>query len=121
MGQPVKLSDALVLNARLTAEVCERSVASQIEFWAGIGHAVESLLRFDDVVRLKRLGQRKPLADCLSAPGSSEGRQALRAVLDERPYPHFEPAEKAGFLVKIDADGTRTVGRFIHRQFVAAQ
>ncbi len=33
MGQPVKLSDELVCDARITAELSERSIAGQIEFW----------------------------------------------------------------------------------------
>jgi hypothetical protein len=33
MSQPVKLSDALVLDARLAAEVQERSIAGQVEYW----------------------------------------------------------------------------------------
>ena len=45
MGQPVKLSESLVLDARLTGEVAERSIAGQIEFWAGLGRGVESLSR----------------------------------------------------------------------------
>jgi hypothetical protein len=32
MSQPVKLSDQLVLDARLTGDVAERSIAGQIEF-----------------------------------------------------------------------------------------
>jgi hypothetical protein len=34
MSQPVKLSDDLVLDARLVGELLERSIAGQIEFWA---------------------------------------------------------------------------------------
>jgi hypothetical protein len=37
MSQPVKLSDALVLDARLAGEVQERSIAGQVEFWAKLG------------------------------------------------------------------------------------
>jgi ParD-like antitoxin of type II bacterial toxin-antitoxin system len=44
MSQPVKLSDELVLDARLTAEIAERSIAGQIEFWAQLGRAIEPLL-----------------------------------------------------------------------------
>ena len=33
MSQPVKISDELILDARLTAEFAERSIAGQIEFW----------------------------------------------------------------------------------------
>jgi hypothetical protein len=31
MAQPVKLSDVLVLDARMTAEIVDRSIAGQIE------------------------------------------------------------------------------------------
>ena len=36
LSQPVKLSDALVLDARLAGEAVERSIAGQVEFWAAI-------------------------------------------------------------------------------------
>jgi hypothetical protein len=44
MSQPVKLSDELVLDARLTGEIAERSIAGQIEFWANLGRAIEPLV-----------------------------------------------------------------------------
>lgn len=44
MSQPVRLSDELILDARLTAEIAERSIAGQIEFWAQLGRAIEPLL-----------------------------------------------------------------------------
>ena len=56
MGQPVKLSEALVLDARLAGEITERSIASQIEFWARLGRAIEVVLRTDDILRLKQRG-----------------------------------------------------------------
>jgi len=36
MGMPVKLSDDLVLSARLEAEATDRSITAQIEHWAKI-------------------------------------------------------------------------------------
>ncbi len=44
MSQPVKISDELILDARLTAEIADRSIAGQIEFWAQLGRALEPLL-----------------------------------------------------------------------------
>ncbi|MGC4119326.1 MAG: hypothetical protein QM765_33125 [Myxococcales bacterium] len=42
----------------------------------------------------------------------------MAAHLDARPFPHFEPAPgRPGLLMKIDEDGTRTVGRFVNRKF----
>lgn len=117
MGQPVKLSDSLVLDARLTGEVAERSIAGQIEFWAQLGRAVESLLRVENVLALKKRGQAVPLSECLKTVNTPAGKARLERVLSARPFPHFEPAAEAGLLVRIDEDGTRTTGRFVNREF----
>jgi hypothetical protein len=121
MGHPVKLSDALVLDARLTGEVAERSIAGQIEFWAKLGRAVEQTLRGDQALRLKRRGEVKPLSVLLDLDAADTGAQfaaEYTAHLAVRPFPHFEPdPEVAGLLVKIDEDGTRTRGRFVNRTF----
>jgi hypothetical protein len=114
----VKLSDRLVLDARLVGEASERSIASQIEFWAQLGRAVESVLRIESVLRLKQRGAATPLSECLQSVDTPAGRARLAAHLASRPYPHFEPAvNQPGLIVKIDEDGTRTVGRFVNRQF----
>jgi len=118
MGQPVKLSDALVLDARVVGEAAERSIASQIEFWARVGKAVEGLLRGDRVLRLKQRGEVTPLSELLQSADSKAGRRRVEAQQAARPFPHFEQAPgRPGLLVKIDADGRRTVGRFVNRAF----
>jgi len=49
---------------------------------------------------------------------SPEGRRRVIEHLRIRPFPHYEPhSTKSGLLVRIEADGTRTVGRFIDRRF----
>jgi hypothetical protein len=118
MGQPVKLSDALVLDARVVAKVAERSIAGQIEFWARVGKAVEGVLLGDRVLRLKQRGEVVPISALLKSVDSKAGRERVKAQQAARPFPHFEPApRKPGFLVKVDEDGTRTVGRFVNREF----
>jgi hypothetical protein len=117
MGQPVKLSESLVLDARVTGEVAERSIAGQIEFWAGLGRAVESVLRADTALALKKRGEAVPLSACLKSVHTRAGQRRLATVLAARPYPHFEPALVPGLVVKVDEDGTRTTGRFVHREF----
>jgi hypothetical protein len=118
MGQPVKLSDALVLDARVVGEAAERSIAGQIEFWARVGKAVEPVLRGDRVLRLKQRGEAVPLSKLLATVESKAGRERLKAQQAARPFPHFEAAPgHPGYLVKIDEDGTRTVGRFVNRAF----
>jgi hypothetical protein len=105
------------LDARLTGEVAERSIAGQIEFWAGLGRAVEPLLRADTALALKKRGEAMPLSACLKSVNTRAGRARLSAVLTARPFPHFEPAATPGLIVKVDADGHRTTGRFVNRKF----
>jgi hypothetical protein len=114
----VKVSDALVLDARLMGEATQRSIAGQIEFWARLGRAVETLLRGDQVLALSKAGKAKPLSACLQSVDSPEGRERLAEHLNSLPYPHYEPAS-GGLLVRIDASGKRTTGRFINRKFQA--
>lgn len=88
MSQPVKLSDELVLDARLTSELAQRSIAGQIEHWAHLGRAFEPLLRGAEALALRRAGAVKPLSECLESVDSEEGRQRVAEHLRNRPYPH---------------------------------
>jgi hypothetical protein len=121
MSQPVKVSDGLMLDARLTGEVAERSIAGQIEFWARLGRAIEPLMRGDKALALRRSGDSQPFSKCLQTADSPEGRQRVAEHLNARPYPHYEQADSPGLLVKIDANGKRTVGRFVNREFQAVK
>ena len=122
MSQPVKVSDALLLDARVAGEAVERSIAGQIEFWAKIGRALEPLLRGDHVLALCRSGNVKPLSACLESVDSPAGRQRVFEHLKTRPYPHYEAKTGSpGLLVRIEADGQRTMGRFVNRQFQAVK
>ena len=119
MGQPVKLSDELILDARMTSELAKRSIAGQIELWAGLGRAVEALLRTPEVLALMKAGAVRPLSECLAEPGTPTGAKRVAEYLKTRPYPHYEPDPDApGLLVRIEEDGTRTRGRFVNRKFV---
>jgi hypothetical protein len=120
MSQPVKLSDALVLDARIVAEAQERSIAGQVEFWVKLGRSVEVLLEGRQVLALCRSVAAAPLAESVSEVDSPAGRKRLRNYLEGIPYPHYEShSTRPGFLVRTDEDGTKTVGRFVNRQFVA--
>lgn len=118
MAQPVKLSDEIVLDARLTGELSQRSIAGQVEYWARLGRAIEALLRTEEVLELKRRGDAKPLSTSLGEVETPDGQKRLAAVLAARAYPHFEAApDHPGLLMKVDEDGTRTLGRFVQRVF----
>lgn len=114
----MKVSDALLLDARLMGETTQRSIAGQIEFWARLGRAIETLLRGDQMLALCKAGKAKPLSACLQSVDSAEGHKRLAEHLKSLPYPHFEPAPgSAGLLVRIEANGKRTTGRFVNRKF----
>lgn len=118
MGQPVRLSDDLVLDARLLGRAAERSIAGQIEFWAKLGRGIEPLLQGAQALALCRSGGARPLSACLDSVGLPEGRARVVAHLQAQPYPHYLPAPgEPGLLIREEADGTRTLGRFMNREF----
>ncbi|QDU76245.1 hypothetical protein Pan97_32910 [Bremerella volcania] len=121
MSQPVKLSDALVNDARATSAVAERSIAGQIEFWARLGKAIEPILDGDQVLKLRQSGDQLSLAHILQTVDSPEGRERLKKHLDQIPFPHFEAADQPGYLIRIDEDGTKTTGQFVDGTFVTEQ
>ena len=118
MSQPVKLSDDLVLDARLTGEILKRSAAGQIELWACLGRSMEPLLKGDQVLALQRAGKGRPLSDCLRGVDTAEGRKRVAVYLDQMPFPHYEPvAGRKGVLARVEQSGKRTIGRFAGLQF----
>jgi hypothetical protein len=117
MSQPVKLSDALVVDARVTGELTERSIAGQIEFWAGLGKAIEPLLGLPAALALKRAGRLKPLTELVDTVDTAVGRTRVHEYLETVPFPHYQVAPDGRGLLRIDADGTKTLGRFVNRQF----
>jgi hypothetical protein len=122
MGQPVKMSDSLVLDARVIGEAMERSIASQIEFWARLGRALEHLLDGEQAIRLSKAGAAVPLSVSLQSVDRPVGRKRLAKYLKSVPYPHYEPAPGCPeLLVRIEADGKQTPGRFVNRKFVPAK
>jgi hypothetical protein len=122
MGQPVKLSDHLMLEARRVAEESQRSLAGQIEHWARLGRAIDTVIRPVTALELKRRPPAPAASARLKDIDTPAGRARVTAGLASEPFPHFEVAPgRPGFLVRIDEDGTRTPGRFVKRKFVAVK
>lgn len=118
MSMPVKLSDALVLDARLAGEVMERSIAGQVEFWARLGRAIDPVLNGAQAMAASQRGTALPLAELLAGVETPAGQQRLAQHLAGQPFPHYEPHPgRPGLLVRTSADGVRTVGRFVQRTF----
>jgi len=122
MSQPVKLSDTLVLDARLTGETVQRSIAGQVEFWARLGRSVDLLLEGQQVIDLCRNGAARQLSDCLESVDTPEGRERVRKLLQSGPFPHYEAHPiRPGLLIRTEANGAVTIGRFVDRRFVPSR
>ena len=118
MSQPVKLSDSLLLDARLTSELAQRSIAGQIEYWARLGRAVEPMLSGEAALALRRCGDAVPLSQLLSTVDAAEGRKRLAEFLGKQPFPHYEPApNEPGLLLRIEEDGEQAIGKFVKGEF----
>jgi len=117
MSQPVKLSDKLVLNARQVGGAVNRSIAGQIEHWAALGKIVEPFLEGHKTLALRQARNGQSLVQIFATIDAPEGKKRVSDYLEAQPYPHFEASAKPGILVRIDADGKRTLGRFIRKKF----
>jgi hypothetical protein len=122
MSQPVKLSDALVLDARIAGATQERSIAGQVEFWAKLGRSMDLLLDGRQVLALRRSAGAQPLSEALASVDTPAGRKRVADVLASQPYPHYKQySGRPGLLLRIDEDGSQTVGRFVNRRFTAVE
>ncbi len=122
MGQPVKLSDELVDDARAVVPFSQRSIAGQIEFWAGLGKSIEPLLRGDRSMSLRKAGAERPLSEAIAEVGTAKAKKKLEAYLEQGPYPQFKAiAGEPNLLRRIEADGSETIGRFVGRDFVEVE
>jgi len=119
MSQTIELSDEFVREASIAAKVQERSVTEQIEFWASLGKTVDQILLRGGAKEQEISEPPRPLSELVASIDTDEGRARAKAYLASLPFPHFEayPGDRRT-LVRIEEDGTRTVGRFVGREFV---
>ena len=129
---PVKLSDELVKLARREAEATERSITAQIEHWAKLGRSVETALRYEDVVAVKRSDgdlqsafsgalTRQAIYHVLQNVAAATDRSELARTLKQGRIVYQSGPSGSGSIVRIEPDGTRTRGRFEQHRFVAAR
>ena len=102
MSQPVKLSDRLVLDARLAGELEQRSIAGQVEFWASLGKTVDMMLSGKQRLRLARHAAARPISECLEMVDTPEGRQRFNDYMESKPFPHFEPRPETSPCLRAD-------------------
>jgi len=62
------------------------------------------------------------LCELIEVVDTPEGRTRLKTFLDSEPFPHFEAHPTVeGALIRIEADGTETAGKFVDRKFVTLE
>ena len=83
---------------------------------------MDSMMRLDNISALKKSVTIGAVLERLSQVDTPEGKQQVKDTLAGKPFPHFErvPGGEPGNLIRIDADGTRTVGHLVGRKFVPA-
>lgn len=119
MGQPVKISDELVEEARRNGKLLHRSIAGQIELWAHLGQAIEPLLEGSRITALRKAGAGGRVSRLLETVNTAEGARRLKAQLARGPYPRYEAVPgRPGRLLRTDATGKKAVGRFAGGRFV---
>lgn len=128
MPSPVKVSDRLLALARREAREAHRSATAQIEHWATLGRAVETMLAYRDVLALKRAGRVFPMPThprrdeihaLLARLGDDHDRESVKTRIRAAGTPVYAAdAERPGTIVEIRPDGTRVRGRLQGRRFV---
>ncbi len=122
MGQPVKLSDGLLNEARVVGAAMGRSMAGQVEFWASLGREMERMMTGGKLMQVRQRSIAAELQEALETVNDPLGRAQLEAYLETTPFPHYTPhPDLARVFIREDEDGTKTVGRFIGREFVSTE
>jgi hypothetical protein len=108
MAQSVKFADdALVEDARITADLQSRSLAGQITHWARIGRAIERSGHFDHA-KISRVLAGEIETTALTAEEKAVWSEQFLAMMAE-PGPeedrHFAVLRKSGKAVGLDASG----------------
>src|SRR5262245_7497300 len=126
MPLPVKVSDRLLALAREEARGTHRSTTAQIEHWATLGRAVETMMAYRDVLMLKSVGQALPVLTEIRRDDVHELLTNLdRARVRNRIHQagiliYTEDPTDPAKVIEVRADGTRTSGRLHGRRFVPA-
>lgn len=126
-ASPIRLQDALMKSALLSASLNHRSASEQIEHWASLGKKVEQLLDHETVLKINAGLARIRIEDVETAPLSTDAvfarleTQRQTAELSKNvttsPVKYQASHTHTGLLQEIDASGQVRVGIFENGQF----
>ena len=119
MSQPVKVSDELIRDARLTAEIAERSECRSDRVLGTARPSDRTVARGLPSTRPPAGRAAVPLSECLASVGvAATRRRRVVEYLELRPFPHYQPVPGSpGWWSALLAMAQRTVGRFVGREF----
>jgi hypothetical protein len=115
--------------ARLEAEAAERSITGQIEHWAKLGRAVETVLTYSESRAVKvsqgnlarafgdTSARRRVQASIEDLVGSPDRSRAVARLRGRKPVYESDPTYP-GMVVRVNPDGRRSIGRVVNRRFV---
>lgn len=99
--------------------LADRPATAQIEHWAKLGRVVDAVLTSDSAEKVKKLGRVESLAEIVAYSQSPAGRRRAQAAILRSGVPTYGThPDFPGAIVQFRADGAKTPGRFINRQFV---
>lgn len=127
-SSPMRLEQELVSAASRQSWRYKRSVAEQVEYWAGIGRSVEKVLDPDTLLAIQAgLSTIQVLpndnvtvdAEQVFARLEADRRSGqLAGAVSSGPLRYQASPDHPGLLERIDADGRRTHGQFKQGRFI---
>jgi hypothetical protein len=121
-SMPLRIDGALIKEARASGEVFHRSIAQQLEHWATLGKALESVLTMGSVERLKKAKEPDNVDDVLAKAHSAAGKKKTLGLLAKKKGPLYgSKPEQPEILLQYRADGSKVAGQLVKGVFAAAK
>ena len=128
-SSPIRLQQALMQQAELTAKRFHRSTAEQVEYWAELGRTVASTLDPDVVLSIQAGLSRLLVEPVIANPVEPEAifasleeqreNGSLQQNISHSPVRYQASLSQPGWLERVDQQGEVTIGRFQNGQFIA--
>jgi hypothetical protein len=103
---PRRINKVLLSRAEASAALFHRSGTEQLEHWATLGAAIETVLGLKAVARLKTLGLSSEIDSLIANAGTPAANKKLARFLETQAYPQFGASPKDPGKIEIYARGS---------------
>ena len=86
---PRRIDMKLLARAEASGALFHRSGTEQLEHWAALGAAIETVLGLPAVARLKTLGRAHDIDSLIARVGTPAGNRKLASFLRTQAYPQY--------------------------------